>query len=115
MKRLSFSKDYRRLVKEGKKTQTIRYWKRPLLKKGELCRSADIGIIEVTSVDRIELSSLSEQDAHREGFKSLNDLLRVLRRIYGVSKEGYSFYRVRFRLLPEKDPILSDSHISSSR
>ena len=112
MKRLRFSKGYRKLVREGKKTQTIRCWKHPLLREGELCRSADVGVLEVTAVDEVELSDLSEEDARREGFGSVEELLKAIRRIYGNGRKGYSFYRIRFRVLPETDRLMSGLRIS---
>jgi hypothetical protein len=115
MKKLRFIKRFQALIKDGTKTQTIRCWKKPQVTAGDLCRSDGIGVLEIVSIDRIELNSLSEGDAKREGFKTVKELLSAIRKIYGKGREGYGFYRIRFRLLPTSDIPLSSCELKKER
>ncbi len=101
MKRLTFKRAYLPLIAAGKKTQTIRRWKKPRLRAGDVVLIPDVGAAEVVSVEPVELADLDESDAQCEGFASLGALIKALRSIYG---DVGPFWRVRFRLLPKGVP-----------
>ena len=101
VKRLTFKRAYLPLIAAGKKTQTIRRWKKPKLRAGDVVLIPNIGTAEVISVEPVELADLDENDAECEGFASLGALIKALRSIY--SDVG-PFWRVRFRLLPRDVP-----------
>jgi len=101
VKRLTFKRAYLPLVAAGRKTQTIRRWKKPKLHAGEVVLIPNVGTAEVLSVEPVELADLNENDAECEGFTSLEALIKALRSIYG---DVGPFWRVRFRLLPKGVP-----------
>jgi len=99
VKRLTFKRDYLPLVASGRKRQTIRRWPAPRLKPGEIVLIPGAGVAEVTSVERVGFDELDETDADLEGFASVEELVKTLKRIYG---DVGPFWRVRFRLLPRR-------------
>ncbi len=99
MKRLRFRRQFRDALRSGRKTQTIRLWKRPPLKVGDLCSVREVGVVEILTVEPVTRERLCEGDARREGFDSVEELLETLRRIYPSVPDGKRFWRVRFRLL----------------
>jgi hypothetical protein len=103
--KLGFLKAYRASVSAGTKTTTLRRWKRPMLRAGQIVASPGIGRLEIALVRPIEWDALTEADARADGFDSLADLNRAIRRIYPQSDgDGRSWFQVRFRVL-EKDAI----------
>jgi hypothetical protein len=102
--KLAFLKAYRGLVSAGSKTTTLRRWKRPMVRAGQIVNSAGIGRLEIASVDRIEWANLTEGDARDDGFASLAELDRAVRRIYPrIDGDGRSWFKIRFRVFePER-------------
>lgn len=98
VKRLTFKRHYLPLVVSGRKTQTIRRWVKPRVKSGDMVLIPGAGVAEIISVEEVELASLDNTDAKLEGFSSVEELIKALRKIYGVVGP---FWRVRFRMLPK--------------
>jgi hypothetical protein len=80
-------------VVDGSIDRAFRRWPRPRVKAGGSQRTA-IGVIGFESVEAIEPPHLTDEDARRAGFGSLDDLRRFVDR----PRDG-SVYRIRFRLL----------------
>ncbi len=101
---LLFKKRFLPAIRQGEKTQTVRIWKHRRMRAGQRSYIPGAGYIRVETVERVELSDLTEDDATRDGFPSLAELHAELARLYpdGLADER-SAYRVRFSLLPPEE------------
>lgn len=88
-----FSTRFHEPIRRGDVTVTLRRWKRPQAKEGGRYRLHTGAVIEVTRVDVVEPSSVTDADAKRAGFGSAAEALAGL--------EGYEgdLYRVQFHYL----------------
>jgi len=66
-----------RAVKDGEIDLAFRRWERPRVVVGTRMRTG-VGLVEVTSVERVEVDDLTEDDARRAGSPSLAALLTAL-------------------------------------
>jgi hypothetical protein len=66
-----------RAIKDGEIDLAFRQWERPRVVVGTRMRTA-VGLVEVTSVDQVDVAELTEDDAHRAGSPSLAALIRAL-------------------------------------
>lgn len=64
-------------IKRGEVDLAFRRWDRPRVRVGTRMRTG-VGLVEVTSVERVSLSSLRASDAHRAGAKTLTALRTAL-------------------------------------
>ena len=78
-------------VKNGELDLAFRRWDRPRVKVGTRMRTA-VGLVEVTSVERVALSRLRAEDARRAGAPSLTALKAAL-----SARPDRSVYRVGLR------------------
>lgn len=85
MKKLSFSKEYKKKIERGLKRQTIRL--SSSLKEGDRVRvvvgGKFLGIARITRVERKVIEELTDEDAKKDGFKNVLQLVKALRRHYG--------------------------------
>lgn len=85
MRRLNFAKEYKKKIKEGLKRQTIRL--STSLREGEkvevVAGGEVLGIAKITRVERKTIDELTDEDAKRDGFENVAQLLKALRRHYG--------------------------------
>src|SRR5689334_9650400 len=68
-------------IRAGEVDLAFRRWERPRLRVGTRMRTA-VGLVEVTSVDRVPVSSLTAADARRAGAASLVALRQGLDRVH---------------------------------
>jgi hypothetical protein len=68
-------------IRAGDVDMAFRRWERPRVKVGTRMRTA-VGLVEVTSVDRVPVESLTAADARRAGAASLAALRRGLDRLH---------------------------------
>ena len=100
-----FKKEYKPLIVSGRKTQTVRMWKRCWLKEGQIVKSPGLGMLRIDQVARLKLSELTQKDARLDGFATKKQMLEALRKIYNLKNiEGVSCYRVRFKYLGRAEP-----------
>jgi hypothetical protein len=66
-----------RAIQDGEIDLAFRRWERPRVVVGTRMRTG-VGLVEVTSVDQVEVGDLTEDDAHRAGSPSLAALLKAL-------------------------------------
>ena len=88
-----------RLVREGKKRQTIRLWARPVVRVGQISYTPGLGRMKITAVDQLaNLSALTEADARADGFESLAALKAEIRKIYGGQSQigSRAIFRIKF-------------------
>ena len=69
-----FRRDILDGIVEGRIDRVYRTWTRPMARAGGRQRT-QIGLIEFVSVERVDLESLTETDAERSGFRSLERLV----------------------------------------
>ncbi len=101
---LLFKKKFLPAIRSGEKTQTIRLWKYRRMRAGQRSYIPGAGYIRVMSVDEVGLDELTEDDARRDGFASLEALRSELETLYGLQiAAGYRAYRVCFRLIPKDE------------
>lgn len=97
------------LVRAGRKTQTVRLWRRPVCRPRSVHGISGGGYVHVLEVRETALDALSEADAVADGFRDVEALRRALRAIYGpavdllrpgeILPDGRRPYLVRFRYL----------------
>jgi hypothetical protein len=66
-----------RAIRAGDIDLAFRRWERPRVVVGTRMRTG-VGLVEVTSVDEVDVDDLTEDDARRAGSPSLNSLLEAL-------------------------------------
>lgn len=87
-------------IREGEIDLAFRRWDRPRLLVGTRMRTM-VGLVEVTSVDRVPESRITNKDARRAGVASKADLLKLMR-----AKEGSPIYRIGLHYAGE-DPRIA--------
>lgn len=87
-------------IRDGSVDRAFRRWERPRVRAGGTQRTA-IGVIGFDSVELVEPEALTEEDAMRAGFASLDALLAFVDR-----RADRATYRIRLRLLGP-DPRVS--------
>jgi len=99
---LLFKKKFLPAIRQGDKTQTIRLWKRRMMRAGQRSYIPGVGYIRIDRVDQVELEELTDQDAIPDGFETAEALRTELNEIYADKiAEGYQAFRVEFHLLEE--------------
>ena len=85
MRKLNFAKEYKKKIKEGLKRQTIRL--STSLKEGDrvevVAGGEVLGIAKITKVERKTVEELTDEDAKRDGFENVAQLVKALRKHYG--------------------------------
>lgn len=89
----------------GTCTRTIRRWKRPQVVAGRRYRTP-VGMVEVTSIEPVDVDDLDEDDARCSGFGSLAHLLDTLD---GHGDPDATVYRIDFRFAGD-DPRTALAH-----
>jgi len=100
---LLFKKKFLDSIRAGEKTQTIRLWKRPLMRSGQRSYIPGVGYIRITLVEAVELPNLSDADAQPDGFPSADALREEIATLYGEQASTYTAYRVLFHVLPPEE------------
>lgn len=85
-------------IVDGSITMTFRRWKRRQVLAGRRYRTA-AGIVEVESIDVVEVGDITDRDARRSGFESSAALVAELR-----GTADLPIYRIRFHPVDEPDP-----------
>ncbi len=101
-RRLLFKKEYGEGILKGTKTSTIRL--SSTLKKGDeveiVAGRVKLGVARIEDVEVKKVKELTDEDAHADGFKSKEELMRALKRIYGRKiSEGTEVKLIRFKML----------------
>ncbi len=110
-KYLSFKRDYLNSVLSGRKKTTIRWGiVTPRSSKVYLeCNGKIYGELHIESTEYVKFSDLTDRDAIRDGFNSLEDLKDALRNIY-VNLRGDDWVTIiHFRLVEKYvEPVSKD-------
>ena len=96
---LLFKKKFLDAIRDGTKTQTIRVWKWPHVRAGQISYVPGIGKIRITSIAPVELAALTAEDARLDGFESADSLRREIADIYGDKLlGGYRVFKIGFEV-----------------
>jgi len=94
---LLFKKKFLPAIRSGEKTQTIRLWKFRHMRAGQKSYIPGIGRIQITSVEPVDIDSLTDADAIPDGFPTAAALQTELCTIYGEKlAQGYKAFRIVF-------------------
>jgi hypothetical protein len=102
---LLFKKKFLSAIRSGEKTQTIRLWKRRMMRAGQRSYIPGVGPISIESVEGVRVDQLVDADAVPDGFPTAEALRQELVSIYGDKlAAGYQTFRIRFRVVDEAPP-----------
>lgn len=101
---LLFKKKFLPAIRAREKTQTIRLWSVCRMRSGQRSYIPGAGYIRVLSVDRVEISALTDADAVPDGFTSAEALRHELSTLYADQlAAGHRAYRICFELLSSEE------------
>ena len=89
-----FKRDFKAGIRAGRITRTYRNWKRIQARVGGRYNLAPDGIIEVSTISRVSLNTVTDRDARAAGFDDRNQLRDYL----GLPADAGA-YRIDFRYL----------------
>ena len=91
---------YFHLIRSGRKTTTLRFWKRRQAKPGAIHNIRNLGRLRILTVDETTPEQLTETDAVADGLDGLDELLLALDRYCsGPQRDERTLYRVTFEFL----------------
>ena len=112
---LMFSKKYMQDLLEGRKLATVRLG-RVRYRVGDVvlayCGGLVLGRVRITGVKYKKLIDLTEEDARRDGFANLRDLLKALRQHYPNVRANTPITVITFEWVEKFDVPLSDTEYS---
>ena len=98
---MKFDKRFIPDILSGRKTTTIR--------KARVVEEGDVVVLEsgskpfamayIKGIRKVRLCDLSEEEIRRDGFRSLDELLKALRRYYGHVDEEDDFFLIEFEVI----------------
>ena len=99
MSLLLFKKCFLEAIRSGAKQTTIRRWSKPRVRAGARAYAPGLGWICIENVAEVDLRELDDGDARADGFNSVAQMRKELRRMYPKLKnDGKVWFRVRFRI-----------------
>jgi hypothetical protein len=101
-KRITFKRAYAADILEGRKESTVRL--NTNLKKGDIVDIISgiikIGTAKVELIEEKTVSQLTDEDAKKDGFRTREELVKALRKIYGNKIDDSTRVKViHFKLL----------------
>lgn len=113
---LLFQKRFLAGLVDGRVTLTFRQWPQARVKPLGRYRVHPIGVVEVTSVDRVRVGDISEQDARRAGFGDRDELLAYLKpAARGAFGRQTELFRIEMRYAGDGDrvPLALEDQLSA--
>ncbi len=93
-------KEFYPAIRAGRKTTTLRFWRRPMVQPGRVVGVRGLGRLRIERVRPVRLEDLTDGDAKADGFDDLNDLRRALDALYPPgNRQGRTLYQVHFAYL----------------
>lgn len=95
---LLFQKRFHAGLVDGTVTTTFRRWNKPHVRPGGRYRCHPIGVLEVDAIERMKVREITEEDARRSGFATLQELAEYMRTARPEEEllATSEVYRVRF-------------------
>ncbi len=101
---LLFKKKFLPAIRAHEKSQTIRLWRHCRMRAGQRSYIPGAGYIRIKSVEAMELSALTDDDAVPDGFETAEALRDELATLYADQlADGHRAYRVCFELFSEEE------------
>ena len=104
------------VIRAGKESATLRFWRRPMVRVDTIHRIPGLGFVRIDSVRIVEPASLTEPDARTDGFATLSELRRYLRTLYPSlpvswpgAANGRKLYQIRFTYLGQQLAAAADA------
>lgn len=103
-----FTKENIELIRQGKKTETRRIWKKPHVKVGNTYKCMESRFrknegpdvfITIDEIRKEPLGAITEEAALREGVASVSEFRNEWIELYGVWHEDQEVYVVNFHLV----------------
>jgi hypothetical protein len=95
---LFMKKEFFPAIRSGRKTTTLRFWRRRQVRPGSEHLVRGLGTVRILGVACVSLGALTESDARADGFESLSQLLEAIDRLYPPEeRDGKALYKVTFR------------------
>ena len=99
---LLFKRKFLDDIRSGTKTQTIRLWKHRMMRSEQRSYIPGVGPVKITTVEQVDVNTLTDADAIPDGFPTAAALQNELRTIYGEQlSNGHQAYRVVFHRVAE--------------
>lgn len=100
---LLMKKQFFDAIRTGRKTSTIRYWRRAMVAAGSVHNIRGLGRIRIDRIRPIRLHELTAADVRDDGFETLAALKHTLREMYPARSSGdrRRLYQIHFTFLPE--------------
>ena len=87
-------------IRAGRKTTTLRYWSRRMVKPGSTHTVRGLGALRIEDVQQIEPGALTDAHALADGLSAAEDLLAELVTLYPPeARTGRDLYLVSFTFL----------------
>lgn len=97
---LLMKKRFFEAIRTGRKTTTLRYWTRRMVRPGSEHTVRGLGRVHIDAVEPVNLSELTDADARADGLAALSELRDALEQMYTPAQRSQrTLYRVRFSLL----------------
>ncbi|MCK4276822.1 MAG: ASCH domain-containing protein [Phycisphaerae bacterium] len=113
---LLMKKGFFPVIRAGKKSATLRFWRRPMVRVDTIHRIPGLGFVRIDSVRIVQPASLTEPDARTDGFATVSELCRHLRTLYPSlpvsspgAPNGRKLYQIRFTYLGEEPAPATDA------
>ena len=101
---LLFKKKFLDQIRRGEKTQTIRLWNYRRMRSGQRSYVPGVGYIAIVSVEPVELTKLTDDEATRDGFPSAKLLRDEICTLYTEEKrENLTPFKVCFSVYPPEE------------
>lgn len=98
---LLMKKQFFDAIRTGRKTTTLRYWRRRMVVVGSVHGVRGLGKVHIDSVDTVQPNDLTDADAQADGFDDLGQLTRVLDSLYPhTDRRDRHLYKVGITFLP---------------
>ncbi len=97
---LLIKKNFFDAIRDGAKTTTLRYWRRPMVRAGSVHSVRGLGAVRVDDVLAIEADDITDADALADGFAGRAQLTAALAELYTpAQRRRRTLYKVAFTFL----------------
>ncbi|KPK49383.1 MAG: hypothetical protein AMK72_04665 [Planctomycetes bacterium SM23_25] len=104
---LLMKKAFFEAIRSGRKTVTLRCWRHQRVAPGQVHTVPGLGKVRIESVEAVRLSSVTDADAAADGFRSVAELRKALKKMYPSLRRAGGrgqVYAVRFTFLDKTAP-----------
>jgi len=100
---LLFRKEFHQAIREGRKRQTVRFWKRRPVKPGGRLYSPRLGWFRITDIREVDPSALTDDEARLDGLPSVEALHEKLVELYGsIRPPDRTCFKLTFEFLGDR-------------